>query len=58
LAFQRARAKAEKALGSKFNIRAWHDAMLQLGYVPLPVINQRTDRFITEGGKGPYPDEE
>ncbi|WP_428968113.1 DUF885 domain-containing protein [Sphingomonas sp. Xoc002] len=58
LAFQRARAKAEKALGPKFNIRAWHDAMLQLGYVPLPVIDQRTDRFIAEGGKGPYPDEE
>ncbi len=58
LAFQRARAKAEKALGPKFNIRAWHDAMLQLGYVPLPVIEARTDRFIAEGGKGPYPDEE
>ncbi len=58
LAFQRARAKAEKALGPKFNIRAWHDAMLQLGYVPLPVIDRRTDRFIAEGGKGPYPDEE
>jgi len=58
LAFQKARAKAEKALGPKFNIRAWHDAMLQLGYVPLPVIAQRTDQFIAEGGKGPYPDEE
>ena len=58
LAFQRARAKAEKALGPKFNIRAWHDAMLQLGYVPLPVIDRRTDRFIAERGKGPYPDEE
>jgi uncharacterized protein (DUF885 family) len=58
LAFQRARAKAETALGPKFNIRAWHDAMLQLGYVPLPVIEARTDRFIAEGGKGPYPEEE
>lgn len=58
LAFQRARAKAEKALGPKFNIRAWHDAMLQLGYVPLPVIEMRTDQFIANGGKGPYPDEE
>ncbi len=58
LAFQRNRAKAEKALGPKFNIRAWHDAMLQLGCVPLPVLDLRTDRFIAEGGKGPYPDEE
>jgi len=58
LAFQNARARAEKALGPKFNIRAWHDAVLQLGSVPLPVIDQRTDAFIKSGGKGPYPDEE
>ncbi|MET3726273.1 DUF885 domain-containing protein [Sphingomonas trueperi] len=58
LAFLDARARAEKALGPKFNIRAWHDAMLQLGSVPLTVIDQRTDQFIQEGGKGPYPDEE
>lgn len=53
-----ARAKAEKALGPKFNIRAFHDAVLQLGSVPLPVLQARVDRFIAEGGKGPYPDEE
>jgi uncharacterized protein (DUF885 family) len=44
LAIVRAREKAEKTLGTKFNIRAFHDAVL--------------DRFITEGGKGPYPDME
>ena len=53
-----ARAKAEKALGPKFNIRAFHDTVLQLGSVPLPVLQARVDRFIAEGGKGPYPDEE
>lgn len=58
LAFLDARARAEKALGARFNIRAWHDAMLQLGSVPLTVIDQRTDQFIKEGGKGPYPDED
>jgi uncharacterized protein (DUF885 family) len=52
------RAKAEKALGPKFNIRAFHDTVLQLGSVPLPVLQARIDRFIAEGGKGPYPDEE
>ena len=52
------RAKAEKALGAKFNIRAFHDTVLQLGSVPLPVLQARVDRFIAEGGKGPYPDEE
>ncbi len=53
-----ARAKAEKALGPKFNIRAFHDTVLQMGSVPMPVLQARIDRFIAEGGKGPYPDEE
>jgi hypothetical protein len=26
--------------------------------VPMPVLQARIDRFIAEGGKGPYPDEE
>ena len=58
LAFLDARRKAEEALGPKFNIRAFHDAVLELGGVPLPVIDQRVDRLIADGGKGPYPDEE
>jgi uncharacterized protein (DUF885 family) len=52
------RARAERALGPKFNIRAFHDAILQLGSVPMSVVDARTDQFIAEGGKGPYPDEE
>jgi uncharacterized protein (DUF885 family) len=50
-----AREKAEQALGPKFNIRAFHDTVLELGSVPLPVLASRIDRFIAEGGKGPYP---
>jgi uncharacterized protein (DUF885 family) len=50
------RRKAEKALGARFNVRAFHDAVLELGSVPLPVLAARIDRFIAEGGKGPYPD--
>jgi uncharacterized protein (DUF885 family) len=58
MAIREGRAKAEAALGPKFNIRAFHDAVLELGSVPLPVLTARIDRFIAEGGKGPYPDEE
>jgi uncharacterized protein (DUF885 family) len=58
MAILEARAKAEKALGAQFNIRAFHDAVLELGSVPLPVMTARVDRFISEGGKGPYPDME
>lgn len=55
LAFLDARARAQKALGDRFDIRAFHDALLSLGSVPLPMIDQRTDRFIADGGRGPYP---
>ncbi len=58
MAIVKARAKAEAALGPKFNIRAFHDAVLELGSVPLPVLEARIDRFIADGGVGPYPDEE
>ena len=53
-----ARARAEAALGERFNIRAFHDAVLELGSVPLPTLTARIERFIAEGGRGPYPDME
>jgi uncharacterized protein (DUF885 family) len=55
---QEARSRAQRALGSKFNIRAFHDVVLALGSVPLTVIDAEVDKFISNGGKGPYPDEE
>ena len=53
-----ARARAQQALGERFNIRAFHDTVLELGSVPLPVLTARVQRFIEEGGRGPYPDME
>jgi uncharacterized protein (DUF885 family) len=52
-----ARARAEKALGERFDLRAFHDTVLALGSVPLPVLQQQIDRFIAHGGKSPYADE-
>ena len=57
-AILQAREKAESALGSKFNVRAFHDMVLELGSVPMLVLAGRVDRFIAEGGKGPYPEME
>jgi uncharacterized protein (DUF885 family) len=54
LAIQKARARAEAALGSRFDIRAFHDAVLSLGSVPLPVLDAAVDRFVADGGRGPY----
>lgn len=58
LAIQNARHKAETALGPKFNIRAFHDAVLETGSVPLPVLEEHIDDFIAKGGIGPYPEME
>jgi uncharacterized protein (DUF885 family) len=55
MSIMNARRKAEAALGPKFDIRAFHDTVLQLGSVPLPVLEARIDRFIAEGGPSPYP---
>jgi uncharacterized protein (DUF885 family) len=57
-AILKGRAKAEMTLGERFNLRAFHDAVLELGSVPLPVLTARIERFIADGGKGPYPDME
>jgi uncharacterized protein (DUF885 family) len=54
MAIVESRRKAEAALGDKFDIRAFHDTVLQLGSVPLPVLRARIDTFIAEGGKSPY----
>ncbi|WP_430392132.1 DUF885 domain-containing protein [Dyella sp. 20L07] len=47
------RQKAEQALGAKFDVRHFHDTVLQIGSVPLPVLEQRIDRFIADGGPEP-----
>jgi uncharacterized protein (DUF885 family) len=54
-AILQARAKAQAALGPKFDIRAFHDTVLQLGSAPLPILSRRIDRFVAEGGPSPYP---
>ena len=55
MAIVEAREKAQTALGPKFDIRAFHDTVLALGAVPLPVLRARIDRFIAEGGRDPMP---
>ncbi len=45
------RARAEKALGPKFELRGFHDAVLAQGAVPLDVLERQVDAWIA--GKKP-----
>ena len=45
------RAEAEKELGTKFDIKAFHDAVLKQGSVPLPVLDEQIRAFIAEAKK-------
>lgn len=40
------RERSEKALGEKFDIRLFHDAVLENGAVPLSVLEGKIDRWI------------
>ncbi|MEZ5682455.1 MAG: DUF885 domain-containing protein [Erythrobacter sp.] len=52
MTIRRVRAKAEEELGQAFEIRKFHDVVLSLGSVPLPVLEERIDAFIADGGQG------
>lgn len=42
------RGKAEKELGAKFDQRPFHDYLLAMGSVPLPVLDAEMNRWISE----------
>ncbi len=48
----RLRSEAERALGRRFDLRAFHDAVLESGPVTLPLLRERVARFVRERGGG------
>ncbi|WP_315386175.1 DUF885 domain-containing protein [uncultured Stenotrophomonas sp.] len=47
------REKARKALGPRFDIRAFHDLVLGNGAMPMTVVEQAVDGWIASGGGDP-----
>jgi len=48
MTMRRLRDEAERELGDKFDQRPFHDAILNLGPVPLPILEQEMRGFIAE----------
>lgn len=48
------RAKAESELGEKFDLRAFHDAVLENGSIPLFVLEQKINAFIAQRKEAPH----
>ena len=46
LKFLELRARAQQALGTKFDIRAFHDELLDSGALPLEIVEQRVNSWI------------
>ncbi len=51
LKIRQLRARAEKAFGARFDIREFHNRILESGCMPLKILEQKIDHWIATGGK-------
>lgn len=51
LKIQQLRSRAEEALGEQFNLREFHDEVLQRGAIPLAVLEEKIDEWIDQQAK-------
>jgi uncharacterized protein (DUF885 family) len=50
LTIRRLRTKAEQALGSRFDVRAFHGQVLDTGSIPMAVLEAKIERWIAADG--------
>jgi uncharacterized protein (DUF885 family) len=48
LAILKERERARQATGDAFDLRAFHDAVIGSGAMPLPILSRQVDRYIAE----------
>lgn len=48
LAISRIRQQAEQALGDDFDVRSFHDRVLEAGSIPLPLLEQRINQWVDD----------
>ena len=53
IAIVKLRAEAERELGTQFDVKAFHDAILRQGSLPLPVLESEVRRWIAETKAAP-----
>ena len=46
LKFKELRARAERALGDRFDVRTFHDACLENGAIPLDILDRHINEWI------------
>jgi uncharacterized protein (DUF885 family) len=46
------RARAQKTLGARFDIREFHTRLLESGCMPLKLLEAKMDRWMAERQKG------
>jgi prolyl oligopeptidase len=52
LEIRKLRAEAEHELGPRFDLRAFHDAVLEQGALPLDLLRARVERWVAETREG------
>jgi uncharacterized protein (DUF885 family) len=52
LEIERLRQEAEQRLGSRFDLREFHDRVLENGNIPLPVLRAHIERWLRQAAKG------